>query len=69
MTEMRTVILTRDMRPSGGRGDTLLVPAPMADRLLATGEVHDVRPWPPQAEPPAVPSSTRKTYRTKEMTP
>lgn len=74
---MKTVDLTRDLRP-WRQGDSVPLPDDLADRLVASGEARNPRPWPPR-EPslaslpmlttplrPAEAAPRRKTYLTRE---
>lgn len=64
---MKTVTLTRDMRPYG-RGEDLHLPDDMADKLVSAGEAENPRPFPPTDLAPAaeVPARRRRqSYVTK----
>lgn len=47
---MKTVDLTCDMRPWRA-GDAIHLEDELADRLVATGEAENPRPFPPGSEP------------------
>ena len=58
---MKTVTLTRDMRPWRD-GDDIHVPDDVAGTLIAAGEARDARPFPPGSE---VKEPERRRYLTK----
>jgi hypothetical protein len=60
---MKLVELTRDMRPWRA-GDSALVSDALADAMVKAGEAHNARPFPPEADKPALPP--RGTYLTRK---
>lgn len=67
---MKTVEFTKDMRPRR-RGDNVPLPDEVADRLVASGEAINPRPFPENAPATEAPKKSRfslpgrGTYQTK----
>lgn len=63
---MKLVTMTRDIRPFQKNHDALLEDT-VADRLVASGDARDPRPWPPvTAEVDGKTPPAAKGYKTRE---
>lgn len=65
---MQIVKLTRDMRP-WQKGQDVVLPPAIAEKLIANGEAENPRPYPPPDVAPAVPVGVApqpKRYMTRK---